>query len=127
MMLIRTLPRFLLVLGSPGLIYFNVCTLVPDNPSAIESWHAYYYAVRRRYFLGVLCWAVFVTTSATVVLEMPWTHPGRLLQAAWFVAGVVGARFSSVRVHAGIALSIMAFAPLVVIFAIGGQPGSLAP
>jgi hypothetical protein len=115
------------VLGSPGLIYFNACTLVPDNPSVIESWHAYYYAVRRRYFLSVFCWALIVTASATVVLEMPWTHLGSLLQAARFVAGVVGATFWSERVHAGIALSNMAFATLVVVFAMGLQPGSLAP
>jgi hypothetical protein len=121
-----TLPRFLLVLGSPGLIYFNACTLVPDNPSAIESWRAYYYSIRRRYFLGVLCWALVVTTSATVVLEMPWTHPARLFNGLFIAAGIVGATFSSERVHAGIALSIMAFG-LIAGFAIGTQPGSLAP
>jgi hypothetical protein len=51
---------------------------------------------------------------------------GRLLQAAGFAAGVVGATFSSERVHAGSALSFIAFVPPVVVFAIGGQPGLYA-
>ena len=33
-----TLPTFLLVLLSPGLIYYNACTLIPENSSAVESW-----------------------------------------------------------------------------------------
>ena len=31
-------PTFAIVLTSPGLVYFNACTLVPENPSSVESW-----------------------------------------------------------------------------------------
>ena len=43
-----TLPRFLLALGSPALIYFNACTLIPENPGAIESWREYFDSVLRK-------------------------------------------------------------------------------
>ncbi len=32
-----TLPRFVLVLTIPGAIYFGACTLIPNEPSAVDS------------------------------------------------------------------------------------------
>jgi hypothetical protein len=86
-----TFPRFVLVLAGPALVYFNACTLVPENASAIESWQNYYYSVRRRYFIGLLCWVAVVAASTTLVLSMPWTHPARLSQAAYLIMSIVGA------------------------------------
>jgi hypothetical protein len=120
-----TLPTFLLVLASPGLIYHNACALIPEDPSAVESWHAYYYSVRRRYFVGVICWALAIFAIATVVFRMPLLHPARAAQAAFFVVGVVGLASASERVHAGIVLLILLLIPILIL-SIGIRPGALA-
>ncbi len=119
-------PTFLLVLASPGLIYYNACILIPENPSAVESWHAYYYSVRRRYFVGVSCWGLVVATISTVALGMPLLHPARGLQAATLVVGVTGALSASHRVQAGIAVFVLTFSVFISL-TLGLQPGSFAP
>jgi hypothetical protein len=121
-----TFGRFVLTLAIPALLFFNACTLVPENASAVESWRNHYYAVRRRYFIGVGAWALAIIGSATVVLEMPPSHPARLVQIAWFLVGFAGAVFSSERVHAAIVVSTFVIG-LGFIFTIAMLPGSLAP
>jgi len=116
---------FLLVLASPGLIYFNACTLIPENPSAVESWRDYYYFVRRRYFIGVSCWILAVATISTVVLQFPFLHPARVPQAALLALGVVGAVSESHRVHAGMVLFLLTLV-LLVALTLGFRPGPFA-
>ena len=118
-------PTFLLALASPGLIYFNACTLIPENPSAVESWRDYYYSVRRRYFIGVSCWILVVATISTVVLQFPFLHPARVPQAVFLALGVVGAVSESHRVHAGIVLLLLALT-LFVALTLGFRPGPFA-
>jgi hypothetical protein len=91
---------FVLVLASPGLIYFNACTLIPEGPSSVESWREYFYSVRKRYFLGVSCWALTVVAISTVALGMPLLHPGRGPQAVLLLVGISGALSTSHRVQA---------------------------
>ena len=121
-----TFPRFLLVLSSPALIYFNACTLIPQNPSAIESWSTYYYSVRRQFFVGQVLWVLVVAASTTVVLHMPWFHPARLSQTAFLLVFAMGAVFDSQRVHSGLALCSIAIG-LTAMFTLALQPGSIAP
>jgi hypothetical protein len=121
-----TLPRFLLALGSPALIYFNACTLIPENPGAIESWREYFDSVRRRYFIGLTCWVLVVAIGSTLMLQMPWFHPGRLGQTAGAIVGIVGVLSDRPQVHACLAIFFIAFA-FVATFTFALQPGSLAP
>jgi hypothetical protein len=120
-----SLPRFLLVLGSPGMIYFNACTIMPENPSSVSSWREYYYSVHRRYFLGILCWALVITAASTFVLQLPWSHPSRLLQVVVVASGVVGAVSASERVHGALAIGLTTF---FCVFAgvVAFQPGPLS-
>lgn len=118
-------PTFLLVLASTGLVYYNACALIPENPAAVESWHAYYYSVRRRYFIGVTCWSLAVAITQTVVLQLPLVHPARAAQTAVFVLGLAGATSASERVHAIIVfLFLLLF--LVLMLTIGLRPGGFA-
>lgn len=119
-------PTFALVLVSPSLIYFNACTLVPENPASVESWREYFYSVRRRYFIGVTCWALALVTISTVALRMPMFHPGRSVQVVVLLIGLTGISFSSHRVQAGIAMFVLAISALIVL-ALGLAPESLAP
>jgi hypothetical protein len=113
-----TFPTFLLVLASPGLVYYNASVLVPENAAAVESWQVYYYSVHRRYFIGIVCWALAVALSATVLLGMPVLHPIRAIQAIIFVMGVAGAVSASERVHATIVVVyfLLLLLPLTVWF-----------
>lgn len=97
-----TFPTFLLVLASPGLVYYNASVLVPVDAAAVESWRVYYYSVHRRYFVGVACWALVVALGATEIWGMPMLHPFRAIQAVAFVMGVAGAATANERVHATI-------------------------
>jgi NADH:ubiquinone oxidoreductase subunit 6 (subunit J) len=115
-------PTFLLVLASPGLIYFNACALVPEDPSAVESWHDYYYSNRRRYFIGLCCWILVVATISTVVLKLPLVHPARALQAISLSIAVVGATSANERVHSGLVILSLAVA-LLIAFTTAFRPG----
>ena len=115
-------PTFLLVLASPGLIYFNACALVPEDPSAVESWHDYYYSNRRRYFIGICCWILVLVTISTVVLKLPLVHPARALQAMMLAAAVVGATSANERVHSGLAIFCLALI-LLLTFTVAFWPG----
>jgi len=120
------LPKFVLVLASPGLIYFNACTLIPENPSAVESWRDYYYSVRRRYFFAVCCWILAVAIISTVVIELPLLHPARIAQVALLVAGATGVVSPHERVHAGLVLFFILFF-LVLASTLAFRPGPFAP
>ena len=118
-----TLPTFLLVLTSPGLLYYNACTLIPENPAAVESWHDYYYFVRRRYFIGLSCWVLAIITISTIVLDLPLLHPLRVGHVALLSAGVVGAVSANPRVHANLVVFVLAL--LLIISTLMFRPGSL--
>ena len=119
-------PTFVLVLASPGLIYFNACTLIPENPASVESWRDYFLSVRKRYFVGVTCWALALATISTVALAMPLLHQGRGVQAGLLLGGVVGAISESHRVQAGVAVFLLALTALIAL-ALGLEPDYLAP
>lgn len=121
-----TLPTFVLVLASPGLIYFNACTLIPEQASSIESWRNYYYAVRRRFFLGIAAAVLVAATSSTVILQMPWIHPARAPMLVTLAVALIGVSSSNERVHAGVALGFILL-PLVLAFTLLSEPGALAP
>ena len=116
------LPTFLLMLTTPGFIYYNACTLVPENPSEVESWHDYYFSVRRRYFIGLSCWVVALIAISTVVLGFPLVHPTRVVQAVALPTALLGAFSSNPRVHAGLVMFLFAVV-ILFMFSFGLRPG----
>lgn len=100
------LGSFTLALIGPSLLYFNACTLIPENPESVASWRDHYYAVRRRYFSGVVAWVLVVAAASTLLIAMAWLHRARIGQAFALGAGLVGGASSSHRIHAILALSL---------------------
>jgi hypothetical protein len=82
--------RFISLLAGPGMVYFLACTLIPDEPSSVDSWHAYFYSVRRQYFGGFCLWSVLQVMNTTIVLKIPLLHPIRVVQLLIFAMGVAG-------------------------------------
>lgn len=71
--------------------------------SKARSWRKYYYAIRRRYFVGIVLWGTVVALASTFVLERSLGHPTRIFQASILAVGLLGAATGDSRVHAGIA------------------------
>jgi hypothetical protein len=120
-----TFPTYLLALVGPGVVYFLAATLVPEDPSSVRSWREYYYDVRSRYFLAILCWVAAVAITTTVLLGQPLWHPFRLVQLAFVCFALVGASSESPRIHATLALISLAL-PVFAVLTVLLRPGSLA-
>jgi len=104
-----TFGTFLLVLVSPAIVYYNACTIVPEMPGEVGSWRDYFFAVRRRYFLGFVAWVVAVATISSIVMNVPVFHPVRLMQASLLVASLVGLWSADERVHKGLVLFFLGY------------------
>jgi hypothetical protein len=116
--------RFMSLLAGPGMLYFLACTLIPDEPSSVGSWHHYFYSVRRQYFFGLCLWSLLQTANTTFLLEMPVFHPFRLVQLFILTMGIAGFVSGSPAVHRIIAIGSWTVAVFtsVILF----LPGSLA-
>ena len=119
-----TFPGFLVNLAGPGIVYFLSCTIIPDEPSAVRSWHDYFFSVRRRYFAGLCVWAVIMVVNAAVFLNAPLVHPSRAIQVGLMALGVAGLASDSPRYHAFL-LAWAAILVAAVVFVLL-RPGSLA-
>jgi hypothetical protein len=115
---------FVSLLAGPGLVYFLACTLIPDEPAAVDSWHAYFYSVRRQYFIGLGLWALLQTLNTMLWLKLPVLHPSRIVQVLLLALGVVGASTASPTAQRILAIAawVIAAVTSVVLF----SPGSLA-
>jgi hypothetical protein len=82
--------RFVSLLAGPGVVYFMACTLIPDEPSSIESWRVYFYSIRRPYFMGLCFWAILQISNTSFLLRMPLLHPFRFVQLSILTLGVAG-------------------------------------
>lgn len=103
-----TLPRFLLALTIPGSLYYCACALVPDDASAVDSWHDYYWRFRRRYFAGLIVIVVAISTNLYVLLDVSIFDPSRVPQLTGGVVGLIGFFSDNHRVHAAVALALAA-------------------
>lgn len=120
-----TLPTFMLALASPGLLFFASCALIPDDAPSVASWREYFYSVRQRYWIAILVWAITIATSSTLILGMPWNHPGRLPQGFAFLVAAIGATSASERVQATLTVASW-IATALISLTIATQPGFLA-
>jgi len=118
------LPRFVLALAYPGLVYFTACALIPEQASAVDSWRSYYYSARPRFFIGMAAIVVVVALAGTAVLEPPWLHPVRIPQSLAMGIALLGAFSPSPRVHACLAALVLLMS-VVVLPVIFIQPGSV--
>ena len=104
---------------------FMASTLIPASPDGVESWKDFYYSVRSKYFSGWIAGFFLVAVTTTVLVDMPFAHPARLVQFSLAAVGVIGVSSSNPKVHGAIAvclIGIAAFVSSAVLF----EPGSLA-
>lgn len=116
--------RFVSLLAGPGLVYFLACTLIPDEPAFVGSWRAYFYRVRRQYFIGLSIWSVLQMINTSLLLEMPLLHPLRVVQLLLLTMGIVGAASDDPRIQRMIAIGSWLIAAIASITLF--LPGSLA-
>lgn len=116
--------NFLLALAIPGLMFFIVATLVPEDPSEVESWRDHYYAVRVRFYLGLCLWSLATVGSSIFNLELPWLHPVRFFQVYILAVGITGAVTPNPKVHGGLVI-LMALMSTVMPFTVAMQSGWL--
>ena len=98
--------RFTGLLAGPGLVYFLACSMIPDDPSAVDDWGSYYFRVRKRYFIGWCVWSILQTANLTFLVGLPMFHANRLVQVAMLVTGIAGSTTDKVRVHQAIAVGV---------------------
>jgi hypothetical protein len=119
-----TFVTFVVNLAGPGIVYFLSCTIVPDDPSSVQSWRDYFFSVRRRYFGGLCIWAALMVANTTLLLEAPLLHPSRIIQVGLLGLGLAGLSSDNPRFHA----LILGFGVLVALAAASVvlRPGALA-
>ena len=102
-------PQFLLAVASPGLLYSLANTAVTSSPSAVISWEAHFYRVRRRFFLLLACFLFALGFSGWLIRGFPLLHPLRAVQASAVLLCVAGARWSTPAFHWVLALLCTAY------------------
>ena len=120
-----TFPRFLLSLAPAIITQFLAATIIPSSSDEVESWEEFYYSIRKRYFSAWIGLGLVLAFSSTVLLDIPLMHPGRGAPLLIIAMGAVGLSSSNPRVHAGLAV-IMVAAALLFGFLVFAAPGSLA-
>jgi hypothetical protein len=101
-----TFSRFVLVLADPSLYYAAACALIPEGPAEVGSWRDYFYSERTRFWITILFWSLTVQVRATLLLDVPWFHPGRAPTGIALVVAATGAAFASERVQAVLAVAV---------------------
>jgi hypothetical protein len=116
--------RFIAVLANPGCLYFIACTLVPRDPSSVNSWRDHMWSVKTRYFAALFGYFLFSAIDVVLLSGLPPSGPLLVGYLAGFVIAIVGARSQSERTLAAIALLYLPL--LAIAVALLAQPGAFA-
>jgi quercetin dioxygenase-like cupin family protein len=117
-------PAFLVNLAGPGMIYFLSCTLVPDEPSSVQSWHDYFFSARRKYFGGLCIWAVIMAVNTTIFFGASPLHPLRVIQVGLLGVGLAGLASDRPATHRLILTGVAVVAIIAAVVLL--RPGTLA-
>jgi hypothetical protein len=94
-----TILTFLLVLLQPGVLFLLASLLIGDEPRT-ESWHGYYFRVRRWFFSALAVYFVATIGGSWQVLDIELTHPARLFGTLHIALSVAGIATANERIHA---------------------------
>ena len=120
-----TLPRFIVILSAPALIYVYSSIVVPSDPSAVGSWRDYFYSVRVSLLATHFLLMVVVLFSNNVFLGTPVFGVASLPVQVLIVVSGVGLLSANPRLHTLLALGPPTLAVITVLMV--AQPGSLTP
>ena len=90
---------FLLVLAVPGSLYLVSAALVPENPGQIDSWEAYFFSARRRFFFALAGFFLVVATATSILLGRTFLSPPRIAQTIGGAMALVGALSENRKLH----------------------------
>lgn len=119
-------PKFILVLIAPAIAYSLALTLVTRDPDGIVSWLDHFYRVRTRFFFLFALAFCGIALSTWTVLDQPFLHPVRAIQASFIAFFFIGARFSHPRLHAILPVVMLALFVLAIVF-VFNEPAPLIP
>ncbi len=119
-----TFPRFLLSLAPAIITQFLAATIIPSSSDDVESWEEFYYSIRKRYFSACIGLGLVLAFGGIALLDVPLIHPAWGAPLLIIAMGAVGLSSSNPRVHAGLAVFIVA-AALLGGFLVFAAPGSL--
>ena len=109
-----TYPGFVLALASPVLLYSLAITVAPRRAHQVESWRAYFWARRVRFFSLFAAWMILVSVANVLVLGQSFAHPVRAGQGTAVAFFVAGAASEKMWVHKLIAfVAILAYVALL--------------
>jgi hypothetical protein len=97
---------FFLVLGSSGLHYSIASLLSSSAAATVESWRDHYWEIRVRLYSLGLVWLASISAQSSVLLDVSWWHPSRLVALVGMAIFAAGAGSANPRVHAVIAISM---------------------
>ncbi len=117
--------RFLLTLIIPALIYLQAAALVPESPGTVQSWREHFFAARKRFFVALALFFLLIGVNAWLLLDLPFLHPARVLQALALGFALSGAVSTHNGWHQALPLIFLAML-LIAALALFLQPGSLA-
>lgn len=119
-----TLHTFAITLAIPSSLFFVSCALIPEQPSAIDSWHTYYFAARKRIFAGYTAVSLAIFLATALVLDVPLLHPMHTTQLLGLSVGLVGFSLQGERVHAALALVALGMQAIawLAVFVLPGTP-----
>ena len=120
-----TFPRFVLFLAPAIITQFMAATIIPSSSDEVESWEEFYYSIRKRYFSAWIGLGLVLAFNSIVFLDTPLVHPSWGAPLTLIAMGAVGLSSSNPRVHARLAVFLVA-AALLVGFLVFAAPGSLA-
>jgi len=119
-----TMPLFFFVLLPIATMYVFGTTLIPSDPSTVESWRDYFFEKRVRIFSTGALIVVGILASNQVVLDVSPTEGSQFGLYVLLAIFCIGFASSSPRVHTVLALGPpVLFASILLIMA---RPGSLA-
>ena len=90
-----TIFKFTNTLAIPALLYAHTSVLVPPDPSAVDSWRDYFFAVRLPLFATGTAFMAMVTVSNQLTLGVAPLHPSQLgnyLLVGMYAAGLFSAK-----------------------------------
>jgi hypothetical protein len=119
-----TFPRFLLSLAPAIITQFLAATIIPWSSDEVESWEEFYYSIRKRYFSACVVFGLVLAFGTIVFWDIPLMDPTWGAPLLVIAMGAVALSSSNPRVHAGLAVFLVA-AALLAGFLVFAPPGSL--
>ncbi len=99
---------YYLIVFLPCSLFAAIELLVPIGAGAQTDWRTHFFNVRPWFFGTVVAFQALATVTTYIVIEVPLTHPYRIVQVTTILLATGGLFAKSVRAHIWIAAAFMA-------------------